>query len=68
MRYQSFDSELAFKDRLKRLCPGKIDIGAVYDFEPRKKASLGNPLVPQSRELVFDIDLTDYDDVRTCCE
>ena len=61
----------ALKDR----CPSKIDIGPVYTVDPQRRAAYqgggaggggAGGFAPVERELVFDIDLTDYDDVRTC--
>jgi DNA primase small subunit len=49
--------------------PEKVDIGAVYNIKPKDSKNIG--LVAfraEERELVFDIDMTDYDDIRTCCK
>lgn len=46
--------------------PFKIDIGPVLNIRPKNHRSNPNIKALQ-RELVFDIDMTDYDDVRTCC-
>ena len=70
VRFQSFETIKQFENRIKKLIPIKIDIGAIYDKEPRNRAEhkLDSDLFFQEKELVFDIDMKDYDDVRTCCK
>lgn len=70
LRWKSFKNKSEF---LKELTPKdqqviskvpvKIDIGAIYNSEPASKNSIHGALIPQEKELVFDIDLTDYMDV-----
>ena len=45
--------------------PARIEFGMVCNRRPKERMSVD--LKPVERELVFDIDMTDYDDVRTCC-
>ena len=57
------------KDVLK-LNPARFEIGPVYNTNPRDRKTLtkAKTFRPVAKELVFDIDLTDYDEVRTCCD
>ncbi|XP_024945620.1 DNA primase small subunit [Cephus cinctus] len=66
IRYKSFANSKHLEIEIKRLMPHKIDIGAIYNTAPKNEIK-GNMLIPEQRELVFDIDMTDYDEVRTCC-
>ncbi|CAD6266862.1 unnamed protein product [Miscanthus lutarioriparius] len=71
LRFQSFDSAAELESSIKEKCPFKIDIGPVYSVDPSKRhayaQSGNNVFVPVERELIFDIDISDYDDVRYCC-
>ena len=68
-RYNCYPNEKEFKTALIETTPIKIDIGAVYNMAPKNHSSIeGKGFVPLEKELVFDIDMTDYNDVRTCCK
>ncbi|KAK5661766.1 hypothetical protein OQA88_9867 [Cercophora sp. LCS_1] len=70
MRYNSYRTADLLRKDVLRLKPTRIDIGPVYSTNPRDRKLLHNVagFRPVSKELCFDIDLTDYDDIRTCCD
>ncbi|KAB5518206.1 eukaryotic and archaeal DNA primase small subunit [Coniochaeta sp. 2T2.1] len=70
LRYQAFPSADHLKKDVLRLMPSRFEIGPVYNTNPRDRKTLRNSTAfkPLAKELCFDIDLTDYDDIRTCCD
>ena len=69
LRYQSFPNAEAFRKEILRLNPSRFEIGPVYSSNPKdRKIVKKSQFKPLRKELVFDIDLTDYDDVRKCCQ
>eukprot|EP00249_Psilotum_nudum_P030475 c43127_g1_i1 orf=203-1702(+) len=72
IRYLSFHDVAEMEAGVREKCPHKIDIGAVYNVDPSKRTAYSNTgsdriFAPVERELVFDVDMTDYDDIRYCC-
>lgn len=68
MRYQSFDSQQSLEEGIRKNQPYKIDIGAIFSVKPSMRNRVQQASFKALRkELVFDIDMTDYDDIRTCC-
>lgn len=67
LRYLSFETAEELEKEICSRNPHKIDIGPVMSIRPKEHRTISNIKALQ-RELVFDIDMTDYDEVRTCCQ
>ncbi|CAK9302510.1 unnamed protein product [Gordionus sp. m RMFG-2023] len=67
IRYLSYMNQSELEKQISQKIPYKIDIGAVYNFRPKDRFTVAN-FIPLSKELVFDIDISDYNEVRTCCK
>ncbi|KAK8163634.1 DNA primase small subunit [Phyllosticta citrichinensis] len=70
LRYQSFPTADLFRKQCIQMTPSRFEIGPVYSTNPRDRKTLSkvSAFRPISKELVFDIDMTDYDEIRTCCK
>ncbi|GAB7366312.1 hypothetical protein MBLNU230_g8112t1 [Neophaeotheca triangularis] len=69
LRYQAFPSADVFRKQAINLTPTRFEIGPQYTLNPKDRKSIrkASAFRPIMKELVFDIDLTDYDPIRTCC-
>lgn len=63
-RYLFFETLHEFRNSTLIKLPSAIHIGPIYH---QQKDSNGNRTV-KSRELIFDIDLNDYGELRACCK
>mmetsp|Transcript_41224 Transcript_41224/g.89862 ORF Transcript_41224/g.89862 Transcript_41224/m.89862 type:complete len:465 (+) Transcript_41224:24-1418(+) len=69
IRYLCFKGPAELKEKMMSQQPEKIDIGAVFTIPPKNHNTVNKEqgFRPVQRELVFDIDMDEYDDIRTCC-
>ncbi|OII72224.1 DNA primase small subunit [Cryptosporidium ubiquitum] len=68
LRWQNFKTIDQLKQEIVARTPHKFDIGAIYNIPISEKEITPIKFKPVQRELVFDIDMNDYDDIRTCCQ
>jgi len=67
-RYLCFRDVDEFKAQVMARQPIRMEIGAVFTHPPKNhNMVIKDAYKPLEKELVFDIDMDDYDDIRTCC-
>jgi DNA primase small subunit len=67
-RYTCFRDVEEYRAQVIARQPIRMEIGAVYTHPPKNHNTvIKDAYKPLERELVFDIDMDDYDDIRTCC-
>ncbi|XP_034943753.1 DNA primase small subunit-like isoform X2 [Chelonus insularis] len=64
-RYIVFNDEEEMRKTLARQIPAKLDVGPAFNIMPIFKNK--DKLIPLKKEIVIDIDINDYGDIRTCC-
>ncbi|GAA93652.1 uncharacterized protein L969DRAFT_96678 [Mixia osmundae IAM 14324] len=68
LRYQSFTNDADLRKEILRLNPSRFEIGPIYTSRPRDRRTVNKAAFkPVRRELVMDIDMDEYDAIRTCC-
>jgi DNA primase small subunit len=70
IRYLAFPSSDLLRKQCMQMTPERFEIGPQYNMNPKDRKTLKNSSAfkPVMKELVFDIDMTDYDPIRTCCQ
>lgn len=67
-RYMCFRDVEEFRAQVMERQPVRMEIGAVFTHPPKNHNTvIKEAYKPLERELVFDIDMDDYDEIRTCC-
>lgn len=65
-RYLTYRNANIFRQNLITSIPFRIDIGAEFNLHLKnREAKIA--LTPKRREYIIDIDMNDYDGIRTCC-
>jgi DNA primase small subunit len=66
-RHMSFATAEEMRREFCALVPMRIEVGPVYNHSPRQRDAHPD-FATVERELIFDVDMNDYDEVRTCCK